>query len=124
MIRKIIIITFLTIVAAKCVHGSEVVRLNKGEAAPFTGALVTPEKLNDMRVVDEEHKILKKQNLALKDLQIVLEERLEYHKGLAKEYKADVNRSEFKRFWTGVAYFTLGVLLTNAAYKITLESQK
>jgi hypothetical protein len=85
---------------------------------------MTEDTLNDLVKSDKKRIITEKQNVALKDLQLVLEERIDFHQGVAKEYRTELQKSEIKRFWTNIAYFGLGVLLTGAAFKVTLEATK
>ena len=95
--------------------------LTKGTPAPYTGVLIENTSFNNLVKSEKQLKVVEKQNIVLKDLRIVLEERVDYHQGVAKGYRTELQRSEIKRFWTNMAYFGLGVLMTGVAFKVALE---
>jgi hypothetical protein len=105
-------------------NAQDIVPLNKGEVAPFTGALVPPDRLNDMRKTDEELRITKKQIVQYKDLQIVNAQRMEYYKGTVKDYQEELSEERTKSTIKSAGYFLLGALLTGLATKIAIESAK
>lgn len=105
-------------------NSQDIVKLNQGEVAPFTGALVSPDRLNEFRITDEEHKIAKKQIIQFKDLQIVNDQRIDYYKSTTEEYKEELSEERTKSTIKSAGYFLLGALLTGLATKVAIESTK
>ena len=88
------------------------VTLNKGDTAPFKGALVAPERLD--KLVKAE-----KSNIVLKDLRITQDEIIEYHKDQSRRYRKRLSEAKFDSFISNTGYFLLGVVLTGFAFKLS-----
>lgn len=102
----------LTILFTFQVLAQNSVTIKKGEVADFDGHLVKKERLVELIKAE-------KKNIVLKDLAYTQEEITEYHKDQAREYRKKLRREEFRSFWVGVGYFTLGVLVTGFAFKMS-----
>lgn len=107
--RKILLMIMLTTLISNSFAQNAVV-LNKGDIAPFTGALVKSEKLDDL--VKAERK-----NIVLEDLRLTQDELIEYHKDTARKYRTRLAEEKFNSFWTNTGYFVLGVIITGFAFK-------
>tara|TARA_R100001086_G_scaffold214248_1_gene130254 strand:+ start:976 stop:1311 length:336 start_codon:yes stop_codon:yes gene_type:complete len=96
---------------------AQVQKIEKGEPAPFTGAIVTAKQLSEFRKTREI-------NIKLKDLQVVNEQRIEFYKEEAKHYQVQIKKERIKHFWEKAGYFALGVLVTGIAAKAAIESTR
>lgn len=106
---KLLMIFLITINSA---FAQNAVTLNKGDIAPFKGALVAPERLD--KLVKAE-----KSNIVLKDLRITQDEIIEYHKDQSRRYRKRLSEAKFDAFMTNTGYFVLGVILTGFAFKLS-----
>lgn len=104
---KILLIFLLSI---NLVFAQNAVVLNKGDSAPFKGALVKPERLNSLVKAE-------KKNIVLQDLRLTQDELIEYHKDTARKYRTRLAEEKFNSFWTNTGYFVLGVIITGFAFK-------
>jgi hypothetical protein len=96
---------------------AEMIVLKKGDIAPFEGILSDAAQMKEFRQINEDKKNLELQNLKLKDLSAIQDERVEL-------YKSELKSSESRSFWKSVGYFTLGVLITGLAVKVAIESTR
>lgn len=117
---KYILIALLSINAAT----AEMVVLKKGEAAPYDGILSDVAQMKEFRQINEDKKNLELQNLKLKDLAVVNEERIGLYRQQADLLNKELSKSEVRSFWKSVGYFTLGVLVTGLAAKVAIESTR
>lgn len=117
---KILISVFLSFTLISG-YSQDIVILEKDQKAPYKGALVPPKKLDEMRQNDEQRKILIKQNITLKELNVVLNDRVELNKDLAEDYRVQVSKAESRRYWSNIGNFLLGVLATSLAFRVTQE---
>jgi hypothetical protein len=113
-------ITLVTLTA----NSQDIVALEKGEVAPFSGALVPPEKLNEMRKVDEELVITRKQITSFKELNAVNEEKIDFYRVTASDYRDELRSERTKNVFKNAGYFLLGALLTGVATKVAIEASK
>lgn len=107
-----------------CVYAGEIVTLNKGDIAPFSGALVDKEQLSEFRKIDEERKLLDQQNVKLKDLADIHNQRIDLYKQEVKMVRDDLSSQQRKSFWTNIGYFALGVVVTGLAAKVAIEATR
>lgn len=91
--------------------------LKKGDVAPYDGILSDAAQMKEFRQINEDKKNLELQNLKLKDLSAIQDERVEV-------YRSELKASESRSFWKSVGYFTLGVLVTGFAAKVAIESTR
>jgi hypothetical protein len=108
---KIILLMIILITSINSAFAQNAVKLNKGEVAPFTGALVKEERLD--KLVKAE-----KSNIVLKDLRIAQDELIEYHKTDARKQREKLSDAKFEAFWTNAGYFVLGAVLTGLTFKL------
>lgn len=107
MLRVFLIVCLLSNTA----FAQNAVKLDKGEKAPFSGALVVEETLDELVKA-------KKSNIVLKDLRITQDEIIEYHKDQARTYRKKLSQAKWDGFWSNTGYFILGVVLTGFAFKV------
>ena len=89
----------------------DVVVLEKGEAAPYKGFLMSRERATEALRAE-------RSNLVLKDLQVAQEELTEYHRQSARVARTELSKAQFSGFWANTGYFALGVILTGFAFKV------
>lgn len=75
-------------------------------------------KNDDKRIIAEKLLEQHKQLLKLSDSEI------EFYKVQSQSRGKELNKAETKRFWTNIAYFGLGVVLTGVAAKAAIEATK
>jgi len=83
------------------------VKLKKGDLSPFSGILVTEEKIIELDKA-------KRSNIVLKDLRIAQDELVEYHKQDARVQRRKLSEAKFSGFLANLGYFMAGVLITNS----------
>ena len=98
--------------------------IKKDEPAPFDGVLSDSKQMKEYRKVAEEKDMLSSENIKLKDLALVQEQRAELFREEVKVVKEDLRSLERNSFWVNVGYFTLGVLVTGFAAKAAIESTR
>lgn len=108
---KIILLMIMSITLISNSFAQNAIVLNKGDTAPFKGALVKSERLNTLVKAE-------KKNIVLEDLRITQDELIEYHKDNARLYRKRLAEAKFDSFWTNTGYFVLGVVLTGFAFKV------
>lgn len=113
----------LFLLSFNCLAG-EIVQLNKGDAAPFKGALVAPKQMNKFRKINEENKLLKKKTTKLQDLALVKERKFKIVADESAHYQKLYRRQQVKTFWSNVGYFVLGVAVTGFAAKAAIEATR
>ena len=87
------------------------VKLNKDEVAPFTGVLVTEEKIKELDKAQ-------RQNVVLRDIGLTKDQLIDYHKRDAKRQREKLSEAEFDAFLEKTGYFVLGTVLAAIAFKI------
>lgn len=102
----------------------DIVELNKGDAAPFRGALVSPEQMQEFRQINEDKKRVDLQNIKLKDLADVNEQRIDFYKSEVKNVQNQFARERTKHFFEKIGYFALGVVVTSVAAKAAIEASR
>lgn len=121
VILLIILFIISTIAFSNSSHSEDIVPLEKGEKAPFAGALVSADKFDLLRQIDEKNRLLEKKILTLQDLNVIMADRVDLNKKLAEEYKIDYTKSEAKRSITNIGHFLLGVAITALSFKLAQE---
>lgn len=105
-------------------RAEDMVVIKEGDTAPMDGILVSSERMKQFRQTNEDYKLLKLENLKLKDLSEINDQRIVLYKDHVKQVTDDLSRSERRRFWTNVGYFALGVVVTGFAAKVAIESSR
>lgn len=103
---------------------AEMITLDKGQIAPFGGVLVDAEQMKEFRQINEDKKNLELQNIKLKDLGVIQEQRIDLYKLEVQRVREDLSRSEKKAFWQSAGTFVLGVLVTGFAAKVAIEATR
>lgn len=88
--------------------------LRKGEVAPFDGVLITADKSKELRQIEKDNGILKKQKVTLKELNLVLSQQRDLWKGESAENFKRYKKEQIKGNFRGVVGFLIGVLITSA----------
>lgn len=112
MIIKIIVIFFTSINLSLAI---DVVPIKKGEPAPKDGFFIDKPNIKKMRKINEEKKLLEKENLKLSQLN-ELNGKIEnnYQKRL-EDASRQITKEQVKGDLKGIGGFLLGVLATSAA---------
>lgn len=118
---KILLIFCLTISSAFAI---DVNPIKKGEPAPRDGFFVDPENMKDLRQINEDKKRLEQQNLKLKDLSAVQNERIGLYKEEVKEQNKAIRKERTKGDIKGIGGFLLGVLATSVAAYAAIKVSK
>lgn len=124
MLKKTIIWIITLSILTTTSFSQDVVKLNKGDPAPFRGALFSETKTNEIRKNDEQRKLLIKENLTLKDLRVLESEKLDIYKKRLYNTEKELSKSNSRRFWSNTGYFILGVVITGFAAKAAIESTR
>ena len=111
------IVLMITLIISINSFAQNAVKLNKGEVAPFTGALVKPDRLD--KLVKAE-----KAEAVLRDLRTTHESIIKFHKEDAQRQREKLSRAEFKSNLYNIGYFVLGVVLASYAFKVQQEINK
>ena len=119
--RLILLMFFLL---AYEVSYAEMTTINKGDTAPHSGILVDAAQMKEFRQINEEKKLLETENLKLKDLGVINDQRIDLYKEHVKQVTEDLSRSERRAFWQSVGTFALGVVVTGFAAKVAIESTR
>lgn len=110
---RIIILTITLIISINS-FAQNAVKLNKGEVAPFTGALVKPDRLD--KLVKAE-----KAEAVLRDLRVTHESIIKFHRKDAQRQREKLSEANFKNSIYNTGYFLLGVILASYAFKLQGE---
>ncbi len=102
----------------------DVTPIKKGEQAPSNGFFVTTESMKELRKINEEKKILEKENITLKDLSVINEKRIETYKKYAEESHKQASWERTKGSFKGAGGFILGVLATSLAAYAAIQVSK
>jgi hypothetical protein len=108
---------FLILLTTNSSFSQDAVKLKMGTEAPFTGFLVTKDRMV----------VLKKQANrigTLERLRIVNDDIIEYHKDDAKTQRRKLSQAKFKSNLYNIGYFCLGVILSSYAFKVSQEINK
>jgi hypothetical protein len=93
----------------------DVTPIKKGEPAPKEGFFIDAENMKKLRKINEEKKLLEKENITLKDLAYVNEQRINTYKKLSLESEKMFVREKTKGSFKGVGGFLIGVAATSLA---------
>lgn len=106
------------------VYSKQMVKLDKGSAAPFDGILSDSAQMKEFRQINESKKYLEIQNIKLKELNDINSLNLKELKERNAKLINKVEVNETRNFWSRLGYFTLGVLATGLAAKVAIESTR
>jgi len=120
--KLLLLLTFL--LSSINISFAEMTALNKGDTAPYQGVLIDSEQMKEFRKINEDKKSLELENLKLKDLSLINDQRIELYKTEVKQVREDLSRSEKKAFWQSAGTFVLGVLVTGFAAKVAIEATR
>lgn len=93
-------------------HAIDVEPIKKGDPAPATGFFVSQSEMKKLRKINEEKKLLEKENLKLKDLQVSYKRRLDLEKKYSDELSSSLASEKFVGNIKGIGGFLIGALLT------------
>lgn len=95
---------------------AQATKLNEGEVAPFSGILMTKERAEKAAKAE-------KRELVLRDLGVIKDELIKYHKKDAQTQRDRLREAKFDSFISNTGYFLLGCVLTSISFKIAQEVQ-
>ena len=93
------------------------IKIKKGEKASFSGALVKEETLD--RLIKSDKKVL-----VLEQLRLIDEQKVDIYKDRLLNTEKELSKSNRRKFWSNIGYFTLGVIITGLAAKTAIESAR
>jgi len=88
--------------------------LEQGEPAPFTGTLVTNERVD--KLIKAEKKVI-----VLEDLRITQEQLIEFHKDQARVTRRKLTEAKYDSYMNVLGAFFIGVLATSVAIRVNKE---
>lgn len=103
---------------------AELIPLKKGDTAPYNGILVDAPQMKEFRQINEEKKLLELENLKLKDLSLINDQKVGLYRNQTEALSKELVRSERKAFWQSVGTFALGVIVTGFAAKVAIEATR
>ena len=106
---KLLLILLLTI---SPVYAIEVTPIKKGEAAKVDGFIVSKDEMKKLREINEKKKLLEKENLSLKDLNVVNDRRVSLYGERYSAVERELTRERTKSNLKGIGGFVLGVVIT------------
>ena len=118
---KVIILSFFL---CSSVFADSAVALQKGQIVPFDGILITKEKSKELRQIEKDNGVLKKQKTTLQELGKVLELQREVWKESSNENFKQYKKEQFKGNLRGIWGFLVGVGITSFGYIIAKETIK
>ena len=124
MLKNVILLIITWVILTTTSFSNEVVTLNKGDTAPFRGALFSENKTNELRANDERRLLLEKKTITLEEIGVLSEQRLDIYKKRVYTLEETITKNNRKRFWSNIGHFLLGAALTGLAAKVAIESSK
>lgn len=85
-------------------------KLIKGQRAPFTGVLITEDKVIDLYKKEQK-------NIVLEDLKIDQEQLIDKYKVHTKDLEKKLDNSKSNVFWSRVGFFILGAIVYRGVSK-------
>ena len=116
MIRSIMLILSLMILI-RTSSAQEVIRLDQGQVAPFSGNLIKTEKL------EEFYKSHKKIPLLEENYELE-KQRTSLYRDRIRDTEKELSKAKFKGYLGAVGGFVLGVVITGVAAKAAIEATR
>ena len=116
MIRIIMLILSLTILI-NISNAQDVIRLDQGQSAPFSGNLIKTERL------EEFYKSHKKLPLVEENFELE-KQRNSLYKERFQDTERELTKAKFKGYIGTIGGFVLGVIITGVAAKAAIESTR
>ena len=113
IIKHVIILFFLIIHTA---WGQDIQGIKKGQASPIDGFVISTDFEKELRQINEDSKILKRQNILLKDLQVTQEYMVTLHSERASNAQKELEKEQIKGFFKSTLYFIGGAFACNRYY--------
>lgn len=118
---KLLLILLLTLNQCLAI---DITPIKKGEKAANDGFIISKEDMKQLRQINEEKKLLESQNIKLKDLAAVRDQRVKlYKEEVEYNYKA-LQKERTKGKINGVLGFAIGVLATGFASYAAIQATK
>lgn len=89
--------------------------VKKNDTVPMDGLLFSDKDAKELRKQNEERKLLKQENIELKELGLIQDEKNKLLKNQWEETSKELTKSEINGTMKGVGGFLLGVLATSVA---------
>ena len=109
--RVLILFSFLI---CNLLFAEDITEIKKGEVAATSGFLVPPDKMKELRQINEDKKVLEKKVILLSDLQVNLQDQIAIQKNIANDLRQDVRTAEMRTNLFTVGGFAVGVAITTA----------
>lgn len=119
--KKVLLITILIF---STIDSYAIERITKGQAAPYSGAIITEREVEEYTDLVKKEAVRKAQIKNLNDLRIIQDERIDFYQLQVKEVRRELLKSDSKRWLTNIGYFVLGVAITGFAAKAAIESTR
>lgn len=118
---KVLLIFLISI--SQC-FALDVTPIKKGDPAPQNGFFIDAENMQEMRKINEEKKLLNKENVTLKDLAIINESRISTYQEYVKKSSDDANWEKTKGTAKGIAGFLIGIGSAALAGYVMMKASK
>lgn len=115
--KNLLTMIFLITLTINNSFADNIVPIKLDEPAPFSGYVITKERLT------EAYKAEKKVVL-LEDLKLTQDSLIKYHKDDAAEQRSQLSKAKFKSNLYNIGYFLLGVVLSSYAFKVSEDIRK
>lgn len=109
--KNLILIPLLIILTMANVTAQDALFVDKGEAAPFSGILLTKERAE--KAIKAEKKVI-----VLEDLRLTEKQLKEHYKDVAKKERSKRLRSELSNNIKNIGYFVLGTIVAAFSFKV------
>lgn len=119
---KLLLVLLFSI--STCFADYDISPMKQGDIAAKDGFFMTTETEKKVRQVKEEHKLYKQQNVKLKDLALIEEQRVETYKKRTEASEKQLRWEQTKGTFKGVGGFILGVAATSLAAYAAIRATK
>lgn len=120
---KNIILLFCLISIADSV-AIDIIPIKSGDKAPKDGFFVDRSNMDALMKINEDKKLLEQQNIRLKDLAIIKDDRIKLYQDETNLAYRDLQKERTKGDLKGVGGFFLGVLATGLASYVAIKTTK
>ena len=93
----------------------DVIPMNKDDKAPEKGFFLNTANMKQVRTYNEERKLLKRENIELKDLAVINEKRVDNYRKYSDGLEKEIAWEKTKGGWKGIGGFVVGVIATSVA---------
>jgi len=102
----------ILMIAMSPAYAIEVTPIKKGQPATKDGFVVSKDDMQKLRKLNEKKKLLERENLNLKDLNVINEKRVNVYEERYNASEKELTREKTKSNLKGIGGFVLGVVVT------------